>query len=131
MVLKDREELALKEQKQVLFSPRFTKRQFKFSMFIAGMVSMFMVYHAYIFLPRHMLTLKKDRNMRFRQLEGKGWLDGWEEEEDRVLQLEAYSLEDLDKLEEADLLPRYKTDPVIPKMHKFQPSNKEFVVGNF
>lgn len=78
-----------------------------------------------------MLQVKKEKNRKFKQLESKGWLDGWQEEEDRVLKLEAYSLEDLDRLESAEILPEYKKNPKVPKQERYISTKKEFELGDF
>ena len=78
-----------------------------------------------------MMRVKKEKNRRFKQLEGKGWLEGWEEEEDRVLKLEAESLEDLDRLEGAGVLPGYKQERKVPKKEKFVGGARNFELGEF
>ena len=44
-----------------------------------------------------MIELKKRLGIKFRELEKRGWLQGWEEE-DPVVEFEAWTLQDLDKL---------------------------------
>ena len=48
-----------------------------------------------------MMEVKLRRGIRFPELESSGWLDGWYDEymkPDKLLQLEAHTLEDIEKL---------------------------------
>lgn len=65
-------------ENSILWSPHFTPKKFKWTFAVpAVLVAMLLLYLRYIGTPRRMLELKKRLGIRFKELEKRGWLDGW------------------------------------------------------
>jgi hypothetical protein len=76
----------MKYQNSILWSPQFTPWHFKYLFLIpAVMVAMLLLYIRYIGQPRRMIELKRRLGIKFRELEKRGWLNGWEDQDDPVL----------------------------------------------
>jgi len=69
-------------ENSVLWSPRYTPTHFKY-LFLYPLICIlaFFWYLRYIQLPRRMLYLRRKYGYKFPELEQKGWLDGWIDDE--------------------------------------------------
>lgn len=76
-----------------MWSPRFTPKKFK-TLFLLPAIGVFLLltYMRYIHHPRIMMEKKKKYGIRFKTLEERNWLDGWEQKEDPILKFEAWTL---------------------------------------
>jgi hypothetical protein len=82
LVLAERREELEKYRKSVLWSPKYTPWHFKYIFFYPFLWVMFLMWYIrYIAIPKRMLYLKKKFGYVFPELEEKGWLDGWLEDE--------------------------------------------------
>lgn len=118
-------------QDSILWSPRFTPKTFKKLFLIPAIcAAMLLLYIRYIQSPRRILELKKRWGIKFKELESRGWLKGWAEEDDPVLKFEAWTLSDLDKLEDEGMIGE-KQEKLAKKKRKFVTGSKEFVLADF
>ena len=101
IIAEKRTQLAYYEN-SILWSPRYTPRHFKF-LFLYPTIAIifFCFYLRYIALPRRMLYLRRKYGYKFNELEQKGWLDGWIDDE---IVEEVYGDWTLRDLEEFDKL---------------------------
>ena len=112
----------LKESK--LWSPRFSPSVFKYFFLptMATGISLILYLH-YIQIPKRMLFLKQKKGFLFRELEAKGWLNGWilSDYKDDIYEDEI--LKDFEELTNSMVTqPGYKTEEELKKeelsMHK-------------
>lgn len=83
VVLAERRDELEKFKNSLLWSPRYTPWHFKFLfLYPAFFVGFLMFYIRYIAIPKRMLYLKKKYGIVSPELEEKGWLKDWEDEED-------------------------------------------------
>lgn len=96
LLAEKRTQLAYYEN-SVLWSPRYTPTHFKYLfLYPFTLVILFLVYLRYIGMPKRMLFLRKKYGFKFPELEEKGWLNGWIDDEiaDELV-YEDYTLKDL------------------------------------
>lgn len=68
--------------KSKLWSPRFNPKRFRTTFVIPmGCCFLLILYLHYIQIPKRMLKYKREKGFYFPELEEKGWLDNWLEEE--------------------------------------------------
>lgn len=83
IILAERREQIQNYQKSILWSPRYTPWHFKYIfLYPVFFIIFLMLYLRYIAMPRRLLFLKKKYGLTSPELEEKGWLVDWEEEED-------------------------------------------------
>lgn len=81
VVIAERREAHAYYSKSVLWSPRYTPWHFKnYFLYPALAVAFLMLYIRYIATPKKMMRLRK-KGYDFPQLESRGWLDDWIEDE--------------------------------------------------
>lgn len=69
-----------------MWSPHFTPKHFKYLFLVpAVLVTMLLLYIRYIANPKRMMEIKRRLGVRFKELEKRGWLNGWEDDDDPVL----------------------------------------------
>ena len=83
VILAERKDQLMKYQNSILWSPRYTPWHFKYIfLYPAICVAFLMFYLRYIAMPRKLLLLKRKYGIMSPELEEKGWLDGWEDDDD-------------------------------------------------
>lgn len=103
VIIAERLELVEKYKKSILWSPKYTPWHFKnFFLYPAICVCFLMLYIRYIAVPKKMVRLKK-KGYNFPDLEARGWLDGWLDDEeddiDKALNYTDWTVKDLDNFE--------------------------------
>ena len=83
IALAERRDQIEKFQNSILWSPRYTPWHFKFLfVYPVIMIAFFLFYLRNIALPRRLLYLKRRYGITSPELEEKGWLEDWEEDEE-------------------------------------------------
>lgn len=87
-------------QNSILWSPRYTPRHFKYLfLYPAICVLGLCLYIRYIALPKRMLQLRRKYGYKFPELEERGWLDGWIDDELMEDTVTDWTLKDLDEFD--------------------------------
>eukprot|EP01017_Pseudomicrothorax_dubius_P048307 TRINITY_DN8767_c0_g1_i1.p1 TRINITY_DN8767_c0_g1~~TRINITY_DN8767_c0_g1_i1.p1 ORF type:complete len:195 (-),score=47.81 TRINITY_DN8767_c0_g1_i1:139-723(-) len=87
----------------ILWSPRYTPKQFKYLFFYpAIMVFLLMLYIRYVAVPKRMMELKNKYGYVFPELEAKGWLKGWMDDDDDEIYTD-WTLKDVEAWEKDKL----------------------------
>ena len=83
IAMAERRETLEKYQNSILWSPRYTPWHFKYLfLYPVAFIAFFLFYLRNIALPRRLLYLKRRYGITSPELEEKGWLQDWEEEEE-------------------------------------------------
>ena len=83
IAMAEQRELVEKYKNSILWSPRYTPWHFKYLfLYPAAFIAFFLFYLRNIALPRRLLYLKHKYGIISPELEEKGWLKDWEEEEE-------------------------------------------------
>lgn len=83
IALAERRNLLEKYKNSIIWSPRYTPWHFKYIfLYPAAFVAFLMFYIRYIAIPKRMLYLKTKYGLTSPELEEKGWLQDWEDEDE-------------------------------------------------